>query len=66
MNSASVASSKRLQRVRDLLKDGNEYTTMQIVRKAKVCATCAPWWLLDAAARPTIADSICRTMNLTA
>lgn len=38
MNSASIDRSKRLQRVRDLLKTGKEYSTMQIVQKAKVCA----------------------------
>lgn len=38
MNAASLAKSQRLQRVDQLLSDGREYSTMQIVRRAKVCA----------------------------
>lgn len=38
MNSANIEKSERLQRVRDLLSMGNEYTTMDIIRWAGVCA----------------------------
>lgn len=38
MHSASIERSKRLQRVDDLLADGKEYSTMDIVHTAKVCA----------------------------
>lgn len=38
MHSARIDHSKRLQRVDDLLADGKEYTTMEIVQKANVCA----------------------------
>lgn len=38
MNHARLAHSKRLQRVLRLLRSGREYTTMQIVERAKVCA----------------------------
>ncbi len=38
MNSASLSSSQRLQRVADVLKDGSELSTRQIIQRAKVCA----------------------------
>ena len=38
MHSASIERSKRLQRVDDLLADGKEYSTMDIVHAANVCA----------------------------
>lgn len=38
MHSASIERSKRLQRVDDLLADGKEYSTMDIVHNASVCA----------------------------
>ncbi|MXY66970.1 MAG: hypothetical protein F4Y47_00205 [Acidobacteriia bacterium] len=38
MHSASLASSPRLQRVLDLLLDGRERSTLEIVIEAKVCA----------------------------
>lgn len=41
MNSASIERSARLKRVRDLLKDGKEYSTYQIIQKTKVCAVSA-------------------------
>jgi hypothetical protein len=38
MHSARIDNSKRLQRVDSLLSDGKEYTTMEIVVGARVCA----------------------------
>ena len=38
MNSASLKRSARLKRVDDLLADGSEYSTLEIVNKAQVCA----------------------------
>lgn len=38
MHSAKIERSKRLQRVDELLADGQEYSTMEIVKKASVCA----------------------------
>lgn len=38
MNSARLKNSKRLQRVRNLLATGREYSTMDIIHKANVCA----------------------------
>ena len=38
MHSARISNSKRLQRVDALLADGKEYSTMDIVRAASVCA----------------------------
>lgn len=38
MHSAKIDRSRRLQRVDALLADGNEYSTMQIVHTAQVCA----------------------------
>lgn len=38
MHSASIERSPRLKRVDDLLADGQEYTTLDIVNKAQVCA----------------------------
>ena len=38
MHAASIDSSPRLQRVRDLLAEGGEYSTMEICVRANVCA----------------------------
>lgn len=38
MHSARIDRSKRLQRVDNLLADGKEYSTMEIVNQANVCA----------------------------
>ena len=38
MHAAKLAGSRRLQRVRDLLSDGREYSTLEIALIAKVCA----------------------------
>lgn len=38
MHNARIDRSKRLQRVDNLLADGQEYSTMDIVNKASVCA----------------------------
>lgn len=38
MHSASIDRSPRLKRVDELLADGQEHTTLDIVRKAGVCA----------------------------
>ncbi len=38
MHSARIESSPRLQRVAALLADGCEYTTLEIVQAAQVCA----------------------------
>lgn len=38
MHAATLANSPRLQRVADLLADGTEHTTMEIVQAAQVCA----------------------------
>ena len=38
MNAANIENSNRLQRVLDLLKRGGEYTTLEIIQKAGVCA----------------------------
>jgi hypothetical protein len=38
MHSAKIDRSKRLQRVDALLADGKEYSTMDIVHTAQVCA----------------------------
>lgn len=38
MNYRKLETSKPLQRVYNLLSDGREYTTRQIIRKARVCA----------------------------
>jgi predicted transcriptional regulator len=38
MNAANIDKSDRLQRVLDLLKKGGEYTTLEIIQKAGVCA----------------------------
>lgn len=38
MHSASIEKSQRLRRVDDLLSDGKEHSTMDIVNKANVCA----------------------------
>lgn len=37
MNSSTM-SSKRLQRVHELLKSGEELSTMQIIQRGQVCA----------------------------
>ena len=38
MNAAKIEKSDRLQRVLQLLKKGGEYTTLEIIQKAGVCA----------------------------
>lgn len=38
MHAASIERSPRLQRVRDVLSDGREHSTLEIVRDAGVCA----------------------------
>lgn len=38
MNAAKLEKSDRLQRVYELLKQGGEYSTMDIVQHAHVCA----------------------------
>ena len=38
MHAASIDNSLRLQRVRDLLADGGEYSTLEICVRANVCA----------------------------
>ena len=38
MNAASIDKSKRLQRVDDLLSTGKRFSTMEIIRYAKVAA----------------------------
>lgn len=38
MHSARLSKSERLQRVHNLLKRGGEFSTMQIVEMANVCA----------------------------
>jgi len=38
MNAASIESSDRLNRVLDLLSQGGEFTTLDIIKKANVCA----------------------------
>ncbi len=35
---AKIENSPRLQRVHELLKTGLEYSTMEIIKKANVCA----------------------------
>jgi predicted transcriptional regulator len=38
MNAANLTKSERLQRVFKLLSGGGEYTTLEIIQKAGVCA----------------------------
>ena len=38
MNAASIKSSDRLNRVLDLLSQGGEFTTLDIIKSANVCA----------------------------
>lgn len=38
MNHALIDRSQRLKRVHDFLKDGKPHSTLEIVKKAKVCA----------------------------
>jgi len=38
MNAASIESSERLNRVLDLLSLGGEFTTLDIIKSANVCA----------------------------
>ena len=38
MNAANLKKSERLQRVLDFLRDKRPHSTLEIVRKAKVCA----------------------------
>ena len=41
MHAARIAKSQRLQRVCNFLNDGKWHSTMEIIRKAKVCAVSA-------------------------
>ena len=38
MNAASIESSERLNRVLDLLSQGGEFSTLDIIKEANVCA----------------------------
>ena len=38
MHAAQLSNSERLQRVLDFLRDKQPHSTLEIVRKAKVCA----------------------------
>ena len=38
MNAASIESSDRLNRVLELLSQGGEFTTLDIIKEANVCA----------------------------
>lgn len=38
MNAANIESSDRLARVADLLAQGGEFSTLDIIKKANVCA----------------------------
>lgn len=38
MHSARLNNSERLQRVHALLRDGSEHTTLDIIKRASVCA----------------------------
>ena len=38
MNAATLENSDRLQRVVNLLSGGGEYTTLEIIQKAGICA----------------------------
>jgi len=38
MNAANIESSDRLNRVLDLLSQGEEFTTLDIIKQANVCA----------------------------
>ncbi|CAB4161781.1 Helix-turn-helix domain containing protein [uncultured Caudovirales phage] len=38
MNAASIESSERLNRVLDLLSQGGEFSTLDIIKNANVCA----------------------------
>jgi hypothetical protein len=38
MKAANLDTSERLKRVKKLLKDRREYSTLEIIRRAKVCA----------------------------
>lgn len=38
MNAASIEKSARLGRVLDLLSQGGEFTTLDIIKQAEVCA----------------------------
>lgn len=38
MNAATLATSPRLRRVFRVLKDGEEHTTREVIRRARVCA----------------------------
>ena len=38
MHAASIEKSERLGRVRDLLSQGGEFTTLDIIKQANVCA----------------------------
>jgi hypothetical protein len=38
MNAATLSRSERLKRVRKFLSDGKAHSTLEIIRKANVCA----------------------------
>lgn len=38
MNAANIENSDRLKRVADVLAQGGEYTTLDIIKQANVCA----------------------------
>jgi len=38
MNYANIENSDRLQRVAEMLEQGGEFTTLDIIKKANVCA----------------------------
>ena len=41
MHYAMLSKSERLKRVRDFLKDGKAHSTLEIIKRAKVCAVSA-------------------------
>ena len=41
MHAAKLSTSERLWRVRELLKDGQSHSTLEIIKRAKVCAVSA-------------------------
>lgn len=56
MRAARLSSSPRLQRVQHMLRAGGEYTTLEIMRQARVCAVSA----VIAELRANGADIDCR------
>lgn len=41
MHAARISRSPRLQRVQQMLRAGGEYTTLEIMKQARVCAVSA-------------------------